>query len=70
MNDAVCLKSELYLREESEQLSKTLLKIEAICAKERAINTQDAFERAQSMIIMLQQRIERLQRISKGCLAT
>lgn len=55
-----------FLDQESRELSQTLLRIEALCAKEGLPKGGEALGRAQEMIDLLQHRIERLQRISRS----
>ncbi|MGE4295653.1 MAG: hypothetical protein AB7E49_08130 [Campylobacterales bacterium] len=54
------------LDQESQELSQTLLRIEALCERQGLPKSAEALGRAQEMIDLLQQRIERLQRISRS----
>lgn len=54
------------LDQESLELSQTLMRIEALCARQALPQGSEALGRAQEMIDLLQQRIERLQRISRS----
>lgn len=54
-----------FLDYESNELTNKLQKIEAICAKNNFFGKSESVCQAQEMIALLQERIARLQKISK-----
>ena len=54
-----------FLDKESRELSTTLIRIEELLEQKRLLESSETIARAQAMVVLLQDRIDRLHRLSR-----
>ncbi|GHV07303.1 hypothetical protein AGMMS50229_13860 [Campylobacterota bacterium] len=54
-----------FLDKESRELSMTLIRIEELLEQKRLLESSETIARAQAMVLLLQDRIDRLHRLSR-----